>query len=282
MLSFYHITIKERFRFKAGRLFFCLIFFVFSSSFSRGQSARVTGMGGFSDAVEDPSHVFRNPALVAGGKSTVFQASVENRFGMRELTNRSLLASTSISYFQLGLGYSLFGVQSYSNQTVSGTVSIRTSAKSRVGIRTAWYQSQIQASENQQLSAPLLGAGFYYNFLPQWSWGMQFSVFSKQIYQVVPANIEPSFFSTALCWKPLETFKLTFGGETNQHKKMRIRSGLEWQLAHILALRIGVAGNPAKIYAGFGINHKSLIFDFSIEKHQILGYSPSISLTYSL
>jgi len=239
-------------------------------------------MGGFYDVVDDASQVFHNPALTTCEESTVFQCTVENRFGMSELTNRNIVAVTPFSIFHVGAGFSLFGVPTYQNQAYSGTIAIHISSKSSVGIRAAWYQTRIPLAENASLAAPLIGAGWYYAVSPQWAVGMQLSIFSKKLYQIVPFNLTPAFISASCSWKPLEIFSVSIGAETNYSKKMKMRSGLDWRVAKVLALRTGITGNPSAYYVGFGIYHKAIVFDFAVEHHQILGYSPSLSLSYIL
>jgi len=55
--------------------------------------------------------------------------------------------------------------------------------------------------------------------------------------------------------------------------------GLEYKIINELSLRIGFSTNPAKNSFGVGYSLNKMQIDLAINKHQVLGYSPQISVS---
>lgn len=246
------------------------------------QSAKMLSLGGFYDAIEDASHVFRNPACTSFTPSTLVQGTIENKFGLRELTNRSIVILSPISLFQGGFGFSLFGTPSYQSLVYTGALSLKVTSKSNIGIRMAWYQTKVSYSETERLLTPLVGAGWFYKPNNQYFLGLQYSYFSKKINQIVPIHLVPARFSASCSWQPNSEFNYNIGSEVDMDDNIKIRTGLEWRPAKILAVRTGLVGKPTKYFFGLGIYYRSFIVDLSTERHPILGFSNSLSISYVL
>ncbi|MEO8088221.1 MAG: hypothetical protein ABI763_15480, partial [Bacteroidota bacterium] len=58
------------------------------------------------------------------------------------------------------------------------------------------------------------------------------------------------------------------------------KSGLEYHVVDALYLRGGLATNPTLFSFGFGLKIGNLMLDIASTYHQVLGFSPAISLTY--
>ena len=56
--------------------------------------------------------------------------------------------------------------------------------------------------------------------------------------------------------------------------------GIEYRIIEEIYVRGGIASNPGLYAFGFGVNLKNLKLDFSSSVHQVLGFSPQISMTY--
>ncbi len=78
---------------------------------------------------------------------------------------------------------------------------------------------------------------------------------------------------------PYASLFLATGVDSKQN--VQVKGGAEFTVAQVLALRFGVSAKPVKIYAGFGYNYKQLCIDMAFSRHETLGYSPQISLSYN-
>jgi hypothetical protein len=60
-----------------------------------------------------------------------------------------------------------------------------------------------------------------------------------------------------------------------------LKMGLEYRIVKQVYVRGGVASGPFTYFFGFGLSFDKLKIDFSSSIHQVLGYSPQISVVYS-
>jgi hypothetical protein len=79
-------------------------------------------------------------------------------------------------------------------------------------------------------------------------------------------------FSGKLLWSIEE--------EKDIDQKAVFKSGLEYHVVDALWLRGGVASNPTLFSFGFGLKMGNLLLDIASTYHQVLGFSPAVSLTY--
>jgi hypothetical protein len=69
--------------------------------------------------------------------------------------------------------------------------------------------------------------------------------------------------------------------ENALYQKPILRGGLEYHPVDILYVRAGISGNPLNSNFGFGLQMKKFQLDFAGAFHQVLGFTPKISLTFN-
>lgn len=69
--------------------------------------------------------------------------------------------------------------------------------------------------------------------------------------------------------------------ENALYQKPVLRGGLEYHPVDILYVRAGISGNPFNSNFGFGLQMKKFQLDFAGAFHQVLGFTPKISLTFN-
>jgi hypothetical protein len=69
--------------------------------------------------------------------------------------------------------------------------------------------------------------------------------------------------------------------ENALYQKPVLRGGLEYRPIDILYVRAGISGNPMNSNFGFGLQMKKFQLDFAGAFHQVLGFTPKISLTFN-
>ena len=60
-----------------------------------------------------------------------------------------------------------------------------------------------------------------------------------------------------------------------------LKLGIEYRIVEKVYVRGGISTNPGLYSFGFGLNFKKLKIDLSSSIHQVLGYSPQVSMIYS-
>jgi hypothetical protein len=92
----------------------------------------------------------------------------------------------------------------------------------------------------------------------------------------------PVIFKIGAGYKLAGKLMLTAEIEKEQYDRASPRFGIDYSLFKSMSLRSGVSFNPVEVCFGVGwVVQKRLNIDFAFYHHEILGYSPQISLSYS-
>ena len=73
---------------------------------------------------------------------------------------------------------------------------------------------------------------------------------------------------------------VTFEAEKDIDFKAVFKAGMEYKANDKIYLRAGIGTNPNLATFGVGVYHKGLKFDIASSYHQVLGFTPEISLVY--
>ena len=90
----------------------------------------------------------------------------------------------------------------------------------------------------------------------------------------------PTIIRLGASYKIAGNFILCLEAEKDIDFPAVLKAGFEYKIIEKIFVRCGVASNPSLYSFGFGLNFKKLKIDFSSTIHQVLGYSPQISLIY--
>lgn len=69
--------------------------------------------------------------------------------------------------------------------------------------------------------------------------------------------------------------------EKDLNRPARFKAGVEYHVVKPVFLRIGIGTNPFDYSFGLGLQFGSLSADLSATRHQVLGFTPQLSLVYS-
>lgn len=90
----------------------------------------------------------------------------------------------------------------------------------------------------------------------------------------------PTLFRLGLSYEPGEKIILLAEAEKDIDRPARIKAALEYKIVDALHLRGGVATNPSQYSFGVGLNVQHLKIDIASSYHQILGFTPGLSVNY--
>jgi hypothetical protein len=91
----------------------------------------------------------------------------------------------------------------------------------------------------------------------------------------------PVIFDAGMNYRFARHASLMVAAKVESEQAVQTRAGLEVIVAKVLALRMGVLVKPVELYAGFGYTYRNLNIDMAFSRHETLGYTPQISLTYT-
>ena len=262
------------------RFYFLIIFIVsnFQLQAQKNYGPRITAMGGAGVALQDVWSAQKNQAGIADLKKAIISAGYENRFGVKELSTQSAVFAIPIKNYAIGASFQSYGVDAYNEVKTGLSLAKSFGPKLLAAINLNYHQLKINNYGNAQSFT--VEVGLQYQAFDKLWLGTHIanpnqSKYGEQTEQIIPAHIQ---FGANYQLSNL----LTISSEVEKvlDNQADFKVGLEYKVVKFVALRGGIAVNPFKQFAGFGINYEKFNLDFAIASHPVLGYSPQIAIGY--
>ena len=263
-------------------LFFIVFPFQTLKSNNYANGARSNSMANASVALTDEWSAFNNQAgLVLLDKISI-GSYYENRFGLKELSTKALVFNYPSAFGSFSFNYTQFGFDLYKESKLGVAYAKRLGKNIWMGVQLNRIDKAIQpynASQNRYTFeigllteiAKNIHLGFHLNNPTQ----VKFTTWEHD-------DRIPTIGRLGISWK------LSNGAFINSEilkdldSNFRLKTGLEFQARKNLFLRCGVCNHPNLISFGIGYNYKQLKTNTAFSKHPILGYSPSIDITFQI
>ncbi len=248
-----------------------------AANFPTGAGA--AGMAGASVTRGDTWASFNNPAMLAQLENLGAGVNYENRFLVRELGISSLAAAMPAGPGTFGLAFNQFGSNLYS-QTFAGLAYGRNfGGRFRAGVRLDALHTQLAEDYGSRTDLSF-ALGFAANLTDD-------LVLAAALFN--PARISsardfdeslPAIYRAGLAYRIETNLIITVEAEKDVRFKPTLRTGVEYSFKDIGALRAGIGTNPVTHSFGFGFNFSDFTFDIAAVRHEVLGFSPQVSLIW--
>ncbi len=241
--------------------------------------SRQAALGGSSLVLADVWASFNNPARLANLTGISVGLNYENRFMLKDLGFNSIAAAFPVRPGVLALAVRQFGGQFY-NETFAGIAFGRKfGSRFTAGVRLDGYH--IRLAENY-------GSRTVVSFAAGFSASLNSNLeFGAALFNPLKVNAAkdydetlPSVFRAGLAYKIDQDLVVLLEAEKDIRYKPTLRSGIEYRVIDIFALRGGIATNPSSLSFGFGLFLGRFTLDVSTVKHEILGYSPNVAIIW--
>lgn len=251
------------------------------SAFERlPHSARVTGLGMASSAMQNVSHsIFTNPAGTTGLSQIKITFDFSRPFGINELDMVSASGVFPLKYFDLALGVSSLGNEIYAERSIVAGFSKTIFKKISLGISICIYETEVKNYGGDHSFA--VNAGFLMPLTDKLNWGVYTTNLTrsemKHSADLIPQNFSAgiSFLALKNLIFNLDVFKeVTFPAE--------LRSGIEYCLGDKLAFRSGIISEPGNYCFGVGFKSKFVTCDYAATFHTQLGMTHQISINFQI
>lgn len=205
----------------------------------------------------------------------------ENRFGLKELSQMGASVAIPIGNGCFGLNYSSFGWSMYKESKVGFAYAMKFNDKISGGVQANYHALRL-ANNYGSTIAFSIESGIQAKVTNNLTVGVH--VYNPTKTKLNEYNNEriPTIMSLGLGYQFSEKVLVTCEVEKDLEYSAVFRSGLEYMPGDKLYIRGGIATNPGIIAFGFGLRLDSFKADISSTYHQVLGFSPQLSLTYSL
>lgn len=244
-----------------------------------GIDAAGEGAGNASVAKTGLSAAIFNQAALAGTESGG-RISYQNRFGLKELSQKSAVATVNAAGGTFGLVLNYFGYSLY-NETKAGIAyAMKLSPDVSAGIQINYHNLDISEAENRSyaFSGEL---GIIYKPIKQLSLGAHISNPGNWQYSNTDTDIIPVLFAAGVTYFVDEKALFSLQIERNSLEEgLPVKAGIDFMAVDNFWLRIGASSKPYYLSIGAGYTFKNFTLDISFRRHETLGMISSASLSY--
>ncbi len=242
---------------------------------SGGQSA---GLAKNSVTIVDPFAVFSNPASMSDLSNIAAGVYVENRFLVEDLNLAGAAFALPTNSGTFGLGVQYFGFSDYNEKMASLAYGRRIGENFSIGAQFDYFS--LSMGEYGNKSAITFGLGMVYQPTDDFKIG-------AHIYNPLRISLTDdkednlaTVVKLGFEYEIVPKVRLLAEAEKNIIHPAIIKVAVEYQLIDALYLRGGVSTDPALAHFGIGVNMNKLKIDLAGSYHNVLGYTPQISISF--
>ncbi|MFN0031399.1 MAG: hypothetical protein ACKVOR_04490 [Flavobacteriales bacterium] len=256
-----------------------LVCFFFQSTFAQNNpGAHIAAMGGTALVNEDVWSAFHNQAGLVHCEGITAGAFYEDRFAISQLSDKGVAAAMPIGNSAFALSYRSFGYSAFSSSRAALAYALKLSSKFSAGLQLNYHTTRIGEGYGNS-SAVSFEGGFLYRYNDMLS--LAAHVYNPTRAKLASFNDEriPSVIRAGAGYKFSDRVKLNAEVKLPSAGATSVHTGIEYRVMQQVAIRAGV--NTLNTFSfGFGWLTQSLQIDASAGYHQVLGFTPQLSLTY--
>lgn len=259
----------------------CLLFIDEKTTAQSDAGARASAMAGTALSNEDVWSGFHNQAGLAHLEGLSAGVFVENRFAMKELGDKGLTIAMPFRNSAIGINYRSLGYSAFSNSKAGLAYSMKLAEKFSLGIQLNYHAVRIGENYGNANTVSFEG-GFLYKMTDKLS--IAGHIFNPTRAKLADFNDEriPSLMRFGLGYKFSEKVRMNAEVRKASDAKASLRAAIEYWVIEPLAIRAGFGTDPARYTFGFGYRLKEFQLDVAAGYHLMLGFTPQLSLTYSM
>lgn len=257
-------------------LFSILFIFYHLHGFSQNKDAQTNALGGCGLTQTSVWSNFSNQAGLANINEFTFGIGSEKQFLLNELNQHTVACAIPLNGGVIGINLNYFGFELYNETKVGLAFGKKLSKNFNIGVQLDYLGTYIED-----------GANSIHNFTFEIGLQKQLNkklILGAHIFNPTSVKINeqeniPSLFRLGLQYNANRKVSLFTEGSLESEQKAILHLGLEYKIINELSLRTGFSTNPAKNSFGVGYSLNKIQIDLAINKHQVLGYSPQISVS---
>jgi hypothetical protein len=242
--------------------------------------SRSLGMANSSVTNIDVWSAFHNQAGLAWLNRMEAGASYDNRFAVADLSTESFAFAMPLKAGTFAVSGNVFGYNQYNEKKVGLAFAKKLGDKFSAAVQLDYLNTFINDDYYGSHSTFAVEVGLLAEPLKNFKIGFHvYNLSGAKLAEYADEKI-PTILRLGASYKFSDKLLWSVEEEKDIDQKASFKSGLEYQIAEPLYLRGGISTNPTLVSFGFGLKFNTLMIDFASTYHQVLGFSPSISLNY--
>ncbi len=257
---------------------FTLAFWKLTAQSSTSNSARSIAMGGTGINFQDANSIFHNQAGLAYLDTWQGIINAESRFIRSPINNFGVGAILPSDFGTFGLVLHHFGIEAFNNQKIGLAYGRKLAKGFSLGAQFDFINVNIP--EYGSKGTVTFEMGVQATITKEIRLGVH--VFSPRNIEFVEDFTIPTIYKAGIIYTPSSKTFLSLELEKDLDFPLRIRTGLEYRFIDAFYMRVGTATAPSLVSLGLGVKVPSgLQVDIASAYHQVLGITPSLSMTYT-
>jgi hypothetical protein len=258
--------------------FWVLVFFSATAQTdpqTQAYGARSQGMGNLKLFLKDSWSFFNNIGAMDRMEDSELGVSVDQRFGLKELSTFGLSGVAKKEFGSIGFGISRFGGDFF-NQQQLGLGFSNTLGIVSMGAKVDWLQTQIEGFGTG--NAFLLSLGGVAQLGPEIFLGAHFSNLTQSRISKNSDQALPTLVQLGIGYFPTKSLSIHTELEKDVDLPAIFKLGIEYTLAEWILLRTGINSHPSRLSFGLGIRKHRFGFDYAYGQNSALGRTHHFSL----
>jgi hypothetical protein len=243
--------------------------------------ARSAAMGGASVCLSDFWSVHNNQAGMASYNEMAVGIYGENRFLLKELSQGAfgfVMPVKKAGVF--GISYNYFGYSLYQESKAGLSYAMAFGKRISAGVQLD-YINLHQGEDYGNANIFTFEVGVRAELIKNLILGVHvYNPIHVKISKYGPERV-PVIFKAGLAYNFSDKAIIAIETEKDLSNKARFRAGVEYHVVKPVYLRIGIGTAPYTNSFGLGLEFGAFKADISASRHQVLGFSPQLSLSYS-
>jgi hypothetical protein len=249
---------------------------VAQSGITMVSGAKGAAMANTANTFQDVFAITSNQAGIAFLKNTSVGLLAEQRFLNADIRQFGAVAAMPSKFGSFGLLIQTFGFDIYNEQKIGLSYARKLSKKFAIGVQFDYLNTRI--SEYGSFNGISLEGGLQAEIIDNLWLGA--SIANPFRVEIAPDEYLPTQFNFGLSYHFSDKIFLATEVEKDVEYPASARVGLDYRIIEPLSIRLGVGTKPIQNSFGVGIHLKNLTLDFAARYHQILGFTPTFSMTY--
>ena len=267
-----------RILFTLGLLQICIPRIFAADNYPAG--ARSIGLANSSVTIGDCWGAFHNQATLAWMDRISAGASYDNRFTIANLSTKGFVFALPMKAGTFALSGNVFGYSLYNEKKAGIAFAKKLGERFSAGVQLDYLNTYINDDNYGSHTTFAVEAGLLAEPLKNFRIGFHVYNLSRAKLAEYADEKIPTIFRLGAAYRFSDKLSWSVEEEKDVDQKAVFKSGLEYHVVDALYLRGGIGTNPTLFSFGFGLKINNLMLDIASTYHQVLGFSPAVSLTY--
>ncbi len=262
----------------------CSLSAAFAGNTLSNSGARAVALGQSSISFRDLWAVANNQAGIAFLRRPVLGVAYEERFRMKEMSLKTVafaLPTNRIGNF--GASFTYFGDTEYNESRINLAYGRMLGKHFAMGLAFDYIGMSVEGKSASGSDGTITGElGIMAEpFENLWLSAHIYNPFGVKISDARYEEKLPTLLRFGVSYYFDKDLLFVTEIEKDKEHDMRVKAGVEYTVLGKFIFRGGIATKPTEYSGGFGLHLKDFRIDLAFYKHQYLGYTPSVGMSYT-